>query len=98
MARSPAISSEEARRKAEDRFRKAKQRETEAQTAQEELTRRRLTETAKTEHLRALRLAKEAADADAARQAAEAKTLAADEARQRKALRVAPAKAKAEPA
>ncbi len=98
MAKSQALSSEEARRKAEDRFRKAKQRETEAQTAQEELARRRLTETAKTEHLRALRLAKEAADADAARQAADAKTRAADEARQRKALRTAPAKAKADPA
>lgn len=96
MARSPALSSEDARRKAEDRFRKAKQRESEAQTAQEELARRKLTETAKTEHLRSLRLAKEAADADAARQAAEAKTLAADEARQRKALRTAPAKVKTE--
>lgn len=98
MARSPALNSEEARRKAEDRFRKAKQREGEAQTAYEELTRRQAAEAAKTERLRALRLAKEAADAEAARREAEAKALAAEEARQRKALRPVPAKAKAEPA
>ncbi len=98
MARPAALTPEEARRKAEDRFRRAKQRESEAQTAYEELTRRRQTENAKTEHLRALRLAKEAADAEAAQQAAEAKANAAEEARQRKALRSAQPKAKIESA
>jgi hypothetical protein len=89
MARSPALNSEEARRKAEDRFRKAKQRDTEAQSAYEEQVKRQQAETAKTERLRALRLAKEAADAEAAQQAAEAKALAAEEAKKRRSLRPA---------
>lgn len=97
MAKSPALNSEEARRKAEDRFRKAKQREGEAQTAYEELAKHQKAEAAKTDRLRALRLAKEAADAEEARRQAEAKALAVEEARQRKASRPA-SKAKAEPA
>lgn len=94
MAKSPALNPEEARRKAEDRFRKAKQREGEAQSAYEELAKLQKAEAAKTDRLRALRLAKEAADAEEARRRGEAKALAADEARQRKALRPAPAKTK----
>jgi hypothetical protein len=97
MAKSPALNSEEARRKAEDRFRKAKQREGEAQTAYEELAKHQKAEAAKTGRLRALRLAKEAADAEEARRAAEAKALAVEEARLRRASRPA-AKAKAESA
>lgn len=84
MAKSPALNSEEARRKAEDRFRKAKLRESEAQTAYEERSKLQLAEVAKTGRLRALRLAKEAADAEVARHEAEAKAVAA-EARGRKA-------------
>ena len=92
MAKSPALSSEEARRKAEDRFRKAKQRDTEAQTAYEERAKFQQAEVAKTERLRALRLAKEAADAETAQRAAEAKAQAAEEAKKRKSLRPALAK------
>jgi len=85
MAKFPALNSEEARRKAEDRFRKAKQRESDAETAYEELAKQKKAEATKTNRLRALRLAKEAADAEAARRAQEAKDLAGAQARRRKA-------------
>lgn len=94
MAKSPALSSEEARRKAEDRFRKAKQREGDAQSAYDELAKHQKAEAAKTDRLRALRLAKEAADAEDARRQAEAKALAVEEARRRKASREPAAKTK----
>lgn len=85
MAKSPALSPEEARRKAEDRFKRAKQRDVEAQSAYEEQAKLQQAEVAKTERLRALRLAKEAADAEAARRAAELKAAALDAGRKRKA-------------
>jgi hypothetical protein len=92
MAKSPSANPEEARRRAEDRFRKAKQREGEAQSAYEELAKLQKAEAIKTDRLRALRLAKEAADAENARREAEAKALAAGESRQRKAAREAKTK------
>ncbi len=91
MAKLPALTSEEARRKADDRFRKVRQRESDAQTAYDELAKAQKAEAAKTDRLRTLRLAKEAADAETARREAEGKARAADEARQRKALRTPPA-------
>ncbi len=87
MAKLQALTSEEARRKADERFRRVRQRESDAQTAHEELAKTQKAEAAKTERLRSLRLAKEAADAETARRDAEDKARAADEARQRKALR-----------
>jgi hypothetical protein len=87
MAKLQALTSEEARRKADERFRRVKQRESDAQTAYDELAKIQKAEAAKTERLRSLRLAKEAADAETARREAEDKARAADEARQRKALR-----------
>lgn len=95
MARSPALTPEEARRKAEGRFQRAKQRDTDAQTAHEERAKIQQAEVAKTERLRALRLAKEAADAQAAQRASEEKALAT-EARKRKTARAQPQKAKSE--
>ena len=95
MARSPALTPEEARRKAEGRFQRAKQRDTDAQTAHEERAKLQQAEVAKTDRLRALRLAKEAADTAAAQRAAEEKALAA-EARKRKPLRAAAQKSKTE--
>ena len=95
MARSPALSPEEARRKAEGRFQRAKQRDTDAQTAHEERAKVQQAEVAKTERLRALRLAKEATDAAAAQRAAEEKSLAA-EARKRKPMRTTSQKPKSE--
>jgi hypothetical protein len=98
MAKSSALTSEEARRRAEDRFRRAKLRDTEAQTAYEERAKMQQAEAAKTERLRALRLAKEAADAELAQRAAESKALDADAARKRKAARDVPQKVKSESA
>ena len=95
MARSPALTPEEARRKAEGRFQRAKQRDTDAQTAHEERAKLQQAEVAKTDRLRALRLAKEAADTAASQRAAEEKALAA-EARKRKPLRAAAQKSKTE--
>ncbi len=63
------ITSEVARQNADSRFRRAKQREGEAQSAYEEQTKRQEAERVKTKRLRTLRLAKEAADADLAAQA-----------------------------
>ena len=95
MARSPALSPEEARRKAEGRFQRAKQRDTDAQSAHEERVKVQQAEVAKTTRLRALRLAKEAAEAEAAQRAADEKALAT-EARKRKTVRAVAHKSKSE--
>jgi hypothetical protein len=96
MARSPALSPEEARRKAEDRFKRGKQRESDAQTAHEERAKLQRAEDDKTQRLRALRLAKEAADAEAAQRAAAEKAAAATVARDRKTARMKALKGKTE--
>jgi hypothetical protein len=96
MSKPPALTPEEARRKAEDRFKRAKQRDAEAQTAYEELAKQQKAEAAKTDRLKALRLAKEAADAEIATRAAAEKAAAGEAARKRKAERAAPAKPKSE--
>ena len=96
MSKSPASSPEALRRKAEDRFQRAKQRDIDAQTAYEEKAKLQKAETAKTERLRALRLAKEADDAKVAQREAEAKAAAAEEARKRKAQRASAPKVKSE--
>jgi hypothetical protein len=95
MAKS-SLASEEARRKAEERFRRAKQREGEAQTVYDELAKRQRAELAKTERLRALRLAKEAANAEQLRRTTEAKAIAAKAAQRRKSARTASEKRKPE--
>ena len=87
MSKSPALSPEEARRKAEDRFKRAKQRDVEAQSAYADLAKVQQAEAAKTDRLRALRLAKEAADAETAAQAAAEKAAAGEAARKRKSER-----------
>jgi hypothetical protein len=96
MAKSPALTPEAARQKAEERFKRAKQRDSDAQSAYEEQAKLKQAEAAKTERLRALRLAKEAADAEHARRAVEEKALAGVAARKRKAERAAPQKPKSE--
>src|SRR5688500_5627280 len=97
MARSPALSPEEARRKAAGRFQRAKERDPDAQTAQEQRAKVPQAEVAKTTRLRALRLAKEAAEAEAeaAQRAADDKALAT-EARKRKTVRAVTQKSKSE--
>jgi hypothetical protein len=66
MAKSPSLRPEEARRRAEERFTRLKQRDEEARTAYAEREKLQQAEAAKTERLRALRLAKEADDAKTA--------------------------------
>jgi hypothetical protein len=94
MAKSPVLTPEAARQKAEERLKRARQRDSEAQSAYEEQAKLKQAEAAKTERLRALRLAKEAADAGLARRAAEEKALAAQAARKRKVERAAAHKPK----
>ena len=60
---SRTITSEDARARAEQRFQKASQREREAEAAQKAEQDRRKATASKMEHLRALRLAREAGDA-----------------------------------
>lgn len=76
MARSPALSPDEVRRRAEVRFAKTKQRDQDARTAHAERNKIQQAEADKTARLRALRLAKAAADAEAATHAATAKAAA----------------------
>jgi hypothetical protein len=97
MAKTSSLPPEGARRRAEERFARVKQRDEEARTAYAEREKLQQAENAKTDRLRALRLAKEAADADAAGRAAAAKTAAAQAAAERKAsARSKPAKSKPE--
>lgn len=96
MAKSPPLSPEAARRRAEERFKRSKQRDSEAQSAYEEQAKLKHAEAVKTERLRGLRLAKEAADAEHARRAAEEKALAGEAARKRKAERTAQQRSKSE--
>lgn len=70
MAKSPELSPEEVRRRAEERFSRLKERDEEARAAHAERAKLQQAEAAKVERLRALRLAKEAADADAVARAA----------------------------
>jgi hypothetical protein len=94
MARSPSLSPEEARHRADQRFAKSKQRDEDARTAHAERNKIQQAEADKTARLRALRLAKEAADVEAASRAAAAK--AAEPAAKRKPARSAePAKSPA---
>lgn len=95
MAKSPSLRPEDARRRAEERFARLKQRGEEARTAYADLEKLQQAEAAKTERLRALRLAKEAADTAAATRAAAAKAAASRAAAERKAAaRAKPAKGK----
>jgi hypothetical protein len=96
MARLPASNPEEARRRAEARFAKTKQRDQDAQTAYEELAKHQRAEAAKTERLRALRLAKEAAEAEVAARAAAAKAQASATAQERRTAKLKSAKSKPE--
>jgi hypothetical protein len=85
MAKPTRFSPEEARQRAEERFARLKQRDDDARKAYEELERSQQAEAAKTARLRALRLAKEAADIEAANRAAVARAAAAQSAAQRRA-------------
>ncbi|MCW5771918.1 MAG: hypothetical protein KIT16_09805 [Rhodospirillaceae bacterium] len=84
MARSDRPRTEEARRRAEDRFTKLQHREDEARKAFEDLAKVQQAEALKTARLRELRLAKEAADQAAASRAAAEKAAAAEAAQARK--------------
>jgi len=85
MAKPTKLKPEEARQRAEERFTRTKQRDEDARKAYEELDRVQQAEASKTSRLRALRLAKEAADVEAANRAAEAKAASAQAAAERKA-------------
>ena len=93
---SQSVKSEEARRKAEQRFTRLKQRDDEARKAYEELERVQQAEASKTAKLRALRLAKEEADTQAAARAAaeKAASVAASTARKAAARRAKDTKEK----
>jgi hypothetical protein len=95
MAKPTKLNPEEARQRAEERFTRLKQRDEDARKAYEELDRIQQAESAKTARLRALRLAKEAADTEAANRAAAAKAASAQATAERKAAtrRAKPVKA-----
>ena len=82
------LTSEDARRKAESRFRREKARKSGTERAYEDLAKVQEAELVKTERLRALRLTKEAADAGHSRHVAEAKAATLKAARSGKTARL----------